>query len=338
MEVVTSSEHRQVRVIEPSQPSEARLLARDLAEAAGLGEGDAYRASIVASELATNLVKYAADGELLLRAISEADRPGIELLSIDRGPGVADLDVALRDGHSTGGSPGTGLGAVRRLSEEFDIATGARGTIVLSRIYAGRRAATAAPVVFGAVSVAMAREEPCGDSWAVRRNGRVVDALVVDGLGHGLFASEAARAAVDMWTSDRSAAIADSLAVIHGGLKHTRGAAGAIAELDLDAHLMRFAGVGNIAAAIVTAGGRTRQAVSHNGTLGHQARIFREFAYPWDSGGLLVVHSDGLTSHWSLDEYPGLSRRHPAVIAGVLYRDFSRGRDDVTVLVCREAT
>ncbi|HZP47574.1 MAG TPA: ATP-binding SpoIIE family protein phosphatase [Vicinamibacterales bacterium] len=333
---MSTAAHRQVRVHESSQPSEARSVARELAQSAGLDETDAYRASIVASELATNLTKYATDGELLLRTIGDGDAKGVEVLSIDRGPGLPDVGLAMRDGHSTGGSAGTGLGAVRRLSEEFDIATGPRGTIVLSRVHAGRRAAAATPFVVGAVSVAVACEEPCGDSWAVRRHGRLVNALVVDGLGHGVFAAEAARAAVDTWTSDRFPGIPDALAGIHDGLKHTRGAAAAIVEIDPDARVLRFGGVGNIAASIVPPSGRPRQAVSHNGTLGHQARVFREFQYPWDGDNLVVVHSDGLTSHWSLDAYPGLARRHPAIVAGVLYRDFSRGRDDVTVLVCRE--
>ena len=99
---------------------------------------------------------------------------------------------------------------------------------------------------------------------------------------------------------------------------------------------MTFAGVGNIGASIVN-NGSVRHAVSHNGTLGHQARVFREYSYPWPEQSLLVIHSDGLVSHWSFDNYPGLRLRHPGVIAGVLYRDFNRGRDDVTVVVAREA-
>jgi anti-sigma regulatory factor (Ser/Thr protein kinase) len=309
---------------------------RDIASAVGLNETDAHRAGLVATELATNLARYATRGEILARPIEAGGRMGVEILSIDRGPGLRDIDAALRDGHSTGGSQGTGLGAVRRLSEEFDIHATVRGTVVLARVYAARAAEPAAPFVLGVVSVAMSPEEPCGDSWAVRASGSRVDALVVDGLGHGLLAAEASRAAVEVWAPDRYPAIADALSSIHDGMRHTRGAAGAIAEIDREARLMRFAGIGNVAAS-VTINGKTRQTVSNNGTLGHVARSFREFAYPWESNGLLVVHSDGLTTRWSLEDYPGLARRHPAVIAGVLYRDFSRGRDDVTVLVCREA-
>jgi hypothetical protein len=119
-------------------------------------------------------------------------------------------------------------------------------------------------------------------------------------------------------------------------VRHTRGAAAAIAHIEQPGGLVSFAGVGNISAAICT-NGTTRQAVSHNGTLGHQARHFRDYTYPWPPESLLVMHTDGLKTHWSLDAYAGVKARHPAVIASILYRDYSRNRDDVTVIVVREA-
>lgn len=337
MEVTFETEHRRVAVVEESQPSAARAAARDAARACGLDETDAYRAGIVATELATNLAKYATGGELLVRALADATVPAVELVSIDRGPGMSNVDEALRDGHSTGGSQGTGLGAVRRLAEEFDIhSVPSKGTVVFARVNAGRARRARAAFEAGGISVACSSDEPCGDSWAVRHDARSLTALVVDGLGHGLFAAEAARAAVSAWRPERRLSVATALAEIHDGIRHTRGAAGALAEIDAEARLVRFAGVGNIAGAIL-ADAAWRQAVSHNGTLGHEARHFREFAYPWHAGALLVMNSDGLVSHWSLDAYPGLARRHPSIVAAVLYRDFSRGRDDVTILVCRQA-
>jgi hypothetical protein len=93
--------------------------------------------------------------------------------------------------------------------------------------------------------------------------------------------------------------------------------------------------VGNVACAVV-AGAATRHLVSHSGIVGHSMRKVQEFAAPWPSGALLVMHSDGVASHWDLGAYPGLSARHPAVIAAVLYRDFWRRRDDVTVVAARQ--
>jgi hypothetical protein len=127
------------------------------------------------------------------------------------------------------------------------------------------------------------------------------------------------------------------LQCIHAALRNTRGAAVAVAEVDPRRDTVRFCGVGNVSGAAVSDQG-TRTMVSQNGTVGHEMRKVSEFSYPWPAHALLVLHSDGLSTHWSLDGYPGLSRRHPSLIAGVLYRDFKRGRDDVTVVVARGGT
>jgi hypothetical protein len=159
--------------------------------------------------------------------------------------------------------------------------------------------------------------------------------MVVDGLGHGLYASEAASAAVSSFLMKPFLEPSEALERVHGALRHTRGAAGAVADVRVPHHAVRFAGVGNISAGIFSPAG-TIHAISHNGTLGHQARYFRDYGYPWPAGALLVLHSDGLASQWAIDAYPGLRLRHPSLIAAVLYRDFSRRRDDVTVVVGRE--
>jgi hypothetical protein len=120
----------------------------------------------------------------------------------------------------------------------------------------------------------------------------------------------------------------------HDALRSTRGAAAAIVAIDAERGIVTYGGVGNIAGCVLTGGSR-RSMVSHNGTLGHQIRTVGEFTYPWSHEAMLVLHSDGLVSHWSLDAYPGLAARDPSLIAGILYRDFTRGRDDVTVVVAK---
>jgi hypothetical protein len=121
---------------------------------------------------------------------------------------------------------------------------------------------------------------------------------------------------------------------LHEGLRSTRGAAVAATQLDLERRVVSFAGIGNVSGTILN---HTRRSLaSYNGILGHEVRRVRQFEYPWPDEALLVLHTDGLISHWSLDAYPGLSARHPSLIAGILYRDFKRDRDDVTVVVARE--
>jgi hypothetical protein len=187
-----------------------------------------------------------------------------------------------------------------------------------------------------AVNVPIAGESVCGDAWAVEHDEGRVYCLVADGLGHGPLAAEAAVAAVRSFRKQPRTDPADILQTAHRALAGTRGAAVAVAEVDAPGGRLRYAGVGNISGCLLSAGS-CRSLVSHNGTLGHEARRFQTFDYPFPKGATLVMHSDGLGSRWSLAPYPGLAGRDPALLAGVLYRDFRRGRDDVTVLVARVA-
>ena len=333
-----SRTHRRIAVVESSQPSAGRFAARDAAESAGLNEEDGYRAGLIATELATNLVKHATGGELLVREIPGIPKGEVEILAIDRGPGISDISRAMADGHSTAGSAGTGLGAVRRLADDFDIfSEQTRGTVVLARVRAGRtRHLTPRHLSVGAVSVAMKGEPVCGDGWQILQRQESALVIVADGLGHGVYASEASTAAIGTVDPKERGDLTERLRTMHDGLRHTRGAAAAIAEILRSPRLVKFAGIGNISGTIHRPG-VTRHTVSLNGTLGHEARAFREYSYPWESDAMFVMHSDGLGTHWSLDDYRGLQQRHPAIVAAVLYRDFSRQRDDVTVVVGREA-
>ena len=328
--------HVSIAVSEASQPVEVRMAVRRAAASLGFSEEDAQRAAIVGTELATNLVKHTTgSGEILVRArTSECE---IEILSLDRGPGMADVGVSMSDGHSTSGSPGTGLGAVRRLADVFDLySSPGQGTVVMARVRSGRARLARAPLEAAGVSVPRAGESVCGDGWMVRPHDRGPITAIADGLGHGPEAGVAAHAALHTLTTSSFATLVEALALIHDALRPTRGAALSLLQIDRHAGVVRFAGLGNVGAAVCQ-NGSTRQAVSLNGTLGHEARTFREFTYPWTPGAFFVMFSDGLISHWSLAAYPGLTTHDPAVIAAVLYRDFSRGRDDVTVVVGREA-
>jgi anti-sigma regulatory factor (Ser/Thr protein kinase) len=333
--------HERVVVTERSQVVAARLVARHFAEQAGLPLEDAHRAGLVATELATNLVKHTTGGgEILVRAAVEPGSIFVELVAIDRAPGMANVARALTDGHSSAGSPGTGLGAVRRLSSVFDVySMPGQGTIVFSRVAAARPTAAAAlpaSMRLGAIVVPKAGEQVSGDGWLAQPHADAVLIAIVDGLGHGAGAREAAAAALDIVAARKTAECAATLQRIHDGIRHTRGAAGAVLYLRRGAATFTFAGVGNISAVVAT-GSAQQHVLSSNGTLGHQATTFREYHYPWAPDATLVAHTDGLSGHWTLDRYPGLTERHPAVIAAVLYRDFNRQRDDVTVLAVQEA-
>lgn len=328
-----------VSVTEASQVADVRRQATTLAKGSGFGETAAGRVAIVATELATNLVKYGSQGAILVGTYEDDTGAGIELVALDKGTGMANVADALRDGHSTGGSAGTGLGSVRRQSHAFDIASWPdRGTAVLARIQADAAGVGgSSPIPFcGGVAIPMAGESICGDAYCARRQGSGWTILMADGLGHGPNAALAADEAVRLFRKHEHEAPGTILSEVHAGLRATRGAAVSVAHFDPARSVLVFSGIGNVAG-VVLSGGETKRMVSLAGTAGHVARRIQEFEYPFPAGSLLAMHSDGIGTNWSLDRYPGLIGAHPSLIAGILYRDFSRGRDDATVLVAGQA-
>lgn len=325
-----------VRVEDATQAGEARRLAAALCRDLGFSEVDIGRVSILVTEAATNLAKHAREGEILLRPLEVEGAPGIEILAVDRGPGIANPSRSLRDGFSTAGSPGNGLGALVRASSTFDLySEPGKGTVVLCRFGPGIRVdAPPRPLETGVVCLTMTEGEPCGDGWAVTHSASHGRILVCDGLGHGLVAAEAARLAVRLFLETRSGSPAETVEALHRALRGTRGAVLAVLEADHVSGVVRYCGIGNISARIVS-GGDERNLVSQSGIVGHEATRIREYSYPWPADGLLVVHSDGLATSWHLSSHPGLAARHPSIVAAVLYRDFRRVRDDTTVFVAR---
>lgn len=312
----------------------ARRAAAELCRHAGLDEIAAGRVAIVVTEAATNLLKHGAGGEILLQRLEAGPVVGLEVLSLDRGRGIPDVRTALRDGYSTAGSTGTGLGAIGRQADVCEIySLPGRGTALLAQVWATpARPAGPDGLRAGAAAAPRHGETVSGDGWLVARRDGVLLTLVVDGLGHGPLAAEARRQAIRIVRDSRDGGPAQIVAAVHAGLRATRGAAVAVSAIDPARGRLRFSGLGNIGAAVL-ADGHVRRLVSHNGTAGHYARKIEEYTYPWPAGALLVQHTDGLVSQWTLESYPGLAVRHPSLVAGVLYRDFKRGSDDVAVLV-----
>jgi anti-sigma regulatory factor (Ser/Thr protein kinase) len=326
-----------VSVQDQSQVAEARRRAVAAAEQHGFSSEDTGRAALVATELSTNLLKHGRGGELLIGGFADHGAGGVELIALDKGPGMANVNACLEDGYSSAGTAGKGLGAVIRQSHEVDIASwpGA-GTAILARLQPGqpvsaKRVPPAAQT--GAVAVPMRGQEICGDSWSVAEGASAPTLLVADGLGHGPEAAEASVEAVRLFQRFQGHQVPTLLDYIHGGLRASRGAAVSIARLDRAAGKVIFSGIGNVAGVLI-GNGDTRRMVSMPGTAGHNARKIQSFDYPFQSG-LVILHSDGLQSSWTLERYPNIAARHPTLIAAVLYRDLTRGRDDASVLVAK---
>lgn len=317
---------------EKTQAAEARRLARELARSLHFPETQAEQVAIVLTEAGNNLALHAHGGEILLSDGETSDGPYIDMLAVDRGPGMHP-ERCLEDGYSTAGTSGTGLGAIKRLAQAFDVFSSPSGTVIFAR-FQRDRVRSDHPVV-GSVRVPMPGETACGDAWYVRYEPPITAVLVADGLGHGPFAADASHEAVAVFRTAPWYGAASMVENIHAALRGTRGAAVAVAALDTNSRRVRYSGLGNIAGAVL-GNGRNQNMVSHNGTAGHRASKISEFEYEWPQGGALVMHSDGISTSWNLDKYPGLLRYHPAVIAGVMYRDYSRGRDDATAVVITE--
>ena len=323
-----------VAVTDTSQIGEARRAARVAGEQAGLSTDELGRLGLISTEAATNLARHARDGVMVLRNVGEGGNGGVEVVAIDRGPGIADMSRAMEDGFSTAGTPGKGLGAIRRLASAFDILSTTQGTTMIARVRASREA-VALEADAGVICIPVAGETMCGDAWHIDRTRDRTLVVVVDGLGHGPDAAVAASTAIRI-IRERSDVMPGALILAaHNALRSTRGAAISIAHIDHRARMLTFAGVGNVAASIRVAS-QTRTMASLGGIAGHQISRMREFQYPWPELGYLVMHSDGVSGRWRTDAYPGVLSGDPALLAGVLFRDFGRGRDDATVVVVRD--
>jgi anti-sigma regulatory factor (Ser/Thr protein kinase) len=323
-------------IADESTVGAARRYASRLADEAGLSETVKGRLGIVVTELSRNVAVHAGHGTLYMQHVRDGNDVGVEVLAVDSGPGMSDLERCLSDGYSTGGTAGRGLGAVKRLSTEFDIYTRADGgTIVLSRMSDGGRAGNTT-IPCGAISTCAPGETQCGDRWSLIRRDGDLAMLVADGLGHGPDAAAAADRAAEAFEERPFAPLNEYFDEAHRTLRHTRGAAVAVAQFTADSGgSLLYAGVGNIAGTVLDRDGRGHGLVSNNGTVGAHMRPVRPYTCEWGAGNLLVMYSDGLKSGWSLTAYPGLQTRHPAVIGAVLHRDFQRGADDATIVVLR---
>lgn len=322
-------------ISESSQVAAARRSAAAIGKEQGLSEEEIGRVALVATEIATNILKHASAGHMIVQPFADAEGSGVELLGFDKGTGIGDLRRSLEDGYSTVGTPGTGLGAMKRQADILDIYSRAGlGTAVLARISA-KSPLPPGSVTIGAVVSPHPHEVECGDAWAFRQGSRGATMLAVDGSGHGPQAALAARTAVAAFEGNFENEGVRLVDTIHRALLPTRGAAVAVARIDREARLVRFTGVGNIAGALID-DDKPKHMVSHNGTAGHVAARIREFNYPFAGRVTVILHSDGLSAKWDLTAYPGLAAHHPSIIAGVLFRDYRRANDDAMITVMRD--
>ncbi|MFD4127428.1 ATP-binding SpoIIE family protein phosphatase [Streptomyces globisporus] len=386
------------------QPDGARGAAAALGRRIGLGEQRTAQLVLAIAELASNITKHAADGSLLLRVLRTRESAGVEVIVVDSGPGMADVPAALRDGVSSVGTLGVGLGAVQRLADQFDIhSMPGLGTVQFARFWPHPLdPRLTGEVAVGGITRPIGGEDTCGDSWAARidpgeqnaqapaedaaparetpaapgwaamtgarpgeyahrtgtrpsdrteyalghRRSQLVrgaaagpgDGILVmscDGLGHGPMAALASQAAVKAFRSSTAHTPEQVMEAVHRALRGTRGAAVAVARLEVDGRVL-FCGIGNISASVVSASSRSNL-LSHPGIVGHQMRQLRTYEHRLPAGGALVMHSDGLSERWTPGDLAALLHHPPALIAAGLLRQAGTRRDDASVVVAKGA-
>lgn len=306
-------------ISELSQVGDARRQALALVKTLGFSEIRQGNVGIVVTEIASNLVNHAHDGTLLIQTIEQNQHLGIEIISLDKGPGMENISECLRDGYSTKGTSGNGLGAISRLSKCFEIYSDQVGTALLVQMWDSFSVPknTKERLAIGGICLPKKGEEVSGDSWAIIEQPHRTVLMIADGLGHGDQAAQASLEAVRIFREQDSESPKAIIEAAHPALRKTRGAAIAVTEIDFERQSLRFAGVGNISGAVFTAQGN-HSMVSYNGTVGYEMRKLQEFTYQWPKDGVLIMHSDGLATHWRLDNYRGLAAKHSSLIASVL--------------------
>lgn len=313
----------------------ARRAGTDLAHNLQLGDVTGANAATIIVEAATNIVKHAVEGEIVIRAVSRGALKGIEILAIDSGPGMFLPKSGTHAAEAVNRPAATGLRQIGQLASRFDYFSGpGKGTVLWMQVWEGDRAAWLPAWDIGVVCLPIPSEDACGDAWEAVERVDGLSVIVADGLGHGPEAALASHAAVKVVQQHANCAPADTMHRAHDALNQTRGAAVAVAQIDEELRQLHFAGVGNIAARVIT-NGVCRHLMSHNGIVGSNLRKVEQLTFPWAADSMLIMQSDGIGARWDLKHYPGLIERHPALIAAVLYRDFLRPRDDAAIVAIR---
>ncbi|HEX8499083.1 MAG TPA: ATP-binding protein [Pyrinomonadaceae bacterium] len=346
--------HKQ-EIKDEAQVGAARRGVHRFASRLGFSDDRLSELDIVVQEIGTNAARYATAGGCLYWGETLDEGAGLELFYTDKGPGIYDLDRAFRDGVSSGGSLGTGFGAMRRLLDEFDAYSTVKGTT--RRLTAARRSTYGTALLgrkwvarppddgrepgarrlsrrLGVWSRPRPGEESNGDAYFVKEHDGETLLAVVDGLGHGRGANEAARAAVDTLEQWRGEPLDELTLAVHDALRSTRGAVMGAVAVNPARETFSYAGVGNVEVRVLGAAEPARP-IPTNGTLGARLSGVRVWPHRWAEGTTLVIASDGISATWDANAYPGLVSRSPQLLAGVLLRDFGRNSDDATVLVYR---
>lgn len=311
---------------------QARGAARRMAAGMGFDERGIGEIETTVSELATNLLSHrTVNGAITLKPLMRETGAGMEILASDQGPGIADLEKALRGGESSAGTLGIGLSGARRLMDEFVISSiPGRGTLVTARKWLPGAASYF--MNCSVISRPKAGEEVSGDAWYVKRFPDGVFLAVIDALGHGPKANEAAQKTLEVVSGMHAEPLERIVAVCDEGLRNTRGSAMAICRADFTRQRLEHLSIGNVETRVYGSPSPVHP-ICFNGTLGMIMESHRVMEYPFARNAIIVMFSDGISGRFDLTS--GDLLKSPQQLATSIFEGFAKGTDDATILVGR---
>ncbi len=290
---------------------------------------------IIVAEITSNLVKHAGGGEILAGVIHDAGETGIELIAIDKGPGIKDVKRMQVDGVSTTKTLGGGLGGIQRLSDSFHLYSQLDwGTVLISRKYKNEKPQPVQTKIdVRALIVCKDGETACGDGWYQKVTKEYIKIFVGDGLGHGPHANLAVSEAINAFKLSPDNSPAETFRFIHQSIKKTRGAVAMIMMYHIKTKEWKICGIGNIA--LKLSGYLTSKShISYNGIVGHNIpNTMNDQLIPGEQVRHFALCSDGIISRWDLAKYPMISREDLSIQAAAIYKDFGRRTDDMSVII-----
>ncbi len=330
--------HVRLKLIERSYVSFIKKEIKKISEQVGFTSYKLAELDIVLAEMISNILKHAKEGELLVKTIDTPAQKGIELISVDKGPGIANTEVMLTDGASSTNTLGQGLGSIKRLSDVFDIySLSGWGTILLVRMYIKKPDVNELKnsLKINALLIPKPGEEECGDGWHMIESNQYKRLIAMDGLGHGPEAAKAVHQAIKEFKATGRMTPEMTVQLIHKNIRGTRGAVGMVFHLDKINNSISYVGLGNISARILGYE-KAKSLMSYNGIIGHsKPNTLKSYVTEWQKNEILVVHSDGLKSRWDLNHLPNIMNHDGSVIAAALYKDFSRNTDDLLIIIAK---
>jgi len=309
-----------------------------LAVEAGFSERRVGETDIIVAELTSNLAKHAGGGNIWVKRVEEDGLQGIEMISVDDGPGMQDVSRMMTDGYSTKNTLGHGLGTMKRMADVFQVFSQKEwGTVLLIRVFAEPFPSfkKGPNVEIRSVVLPKPNEVECGDAFFYKQSDENYQLFLGDGLGHGADAAAAVQKAGEAFEACIENDPVEIIRSINDKVKKTRGLVGMVAVFDKNHRVWKLCGVGNISTKVYGPS-FFKSYMSYNGIIGlNVPNTLNAQEVAHERGQYLVMCSDGLKSRWDAIKYPGIVRYDLSLLAASLMKDFARNTDDMSVVACK---